>query len=130
MIDELDWDCSIERMICYFIEANRCITDKKDKYIENYITEIIIQINTKDYNSIIDRVNIMNIDKYIPNKWDKIKGKYVKDYGAIVFYNLSKEFGEITEEKIIKETAKVLEKYTTEAVISSKCLKIYASICK
>ena len=25
MIDELNWNCSIERMICYFIEANRKI---------------------------------------------------------------------------------------------------------
>ena len=39
MIDELNWNCSIERMICYFIEANRCITDDKEKYLAKYIRE-------------------------------------------------------------------------------------------
>lgn len=39
MIDELNWNCSIERMICYFIGANRCITDDKKKYLAKYIRE-------------------------------------------------------------------------------------------
>lgn len=39
IIDELNWNCSIERMICYFIEANRCITDDKEKYLAKYIRE-------------------------------------------------------------------------------------------
>ena len=37
MIDEPNWDCSIERMICYFIEANKCITDDKEKYLDIWI---------------------------------------------------------------------------------------------
>ena len=39
MIYELNWNCSIERMICYFIEANRCITDDKEKYLAKYIRD-------------------------------------------------------------------------------------------
>ena len=37
MIDEPNWDCSIERMICYFIEANKCITDDKEKYLSHLL---------------------------------------------------------------------------------------------
>jgi hypothetical protein len=31
MNTEKDWKCSLEKMICYFIEANKTITDPKEK---------------------------------------------------------------------------------------------------
>ena len=108
MIDEPNWDCSIERMICYFIEANKCITDDKEKYLAKYITAIRNQLEVRTYFNIVDRIDTSKFDKYIPNKRDYINGKYLTNYGAIIFGKLLIDFGEITEEKIIKTTRDVL----------------------
>lgn len=92
MIDEPNWDCSIERMICYFIEANKCITDDKEKYLAKYITAIRNQLEVRTYFNIVDRIDTTKFDKYIPNKRDYINGKYLTNYGAIIFGKLLIDF--------------------------------------
>ncbi len=126
MIDELNWNCSIERMICYFIEANRCITDDKEKYLVKYITAIRNQLEERTYFNIVDRVDTSKFDKYIPNKRNNINGKYLTNYGAIIFGKLLIDFGEITEEKIIKTTRDVLSKYTDISSVLAESLRNYS----
>lgn len=126
MIDELNWNCSIERMICYFIEANRCITDDKEKYLAKYITAIRNQLEERTYFNIVDRVDTSKFDKYIPNKRDYINGKYLTNYGAIIFGKLLIDFGKITEEKIIKATRDVLSKYTDISSVLAESLRNYS----
>ncbi len=126
MIDELNWNCSIERMICYFIEANRCITDDKEKYLAKYITAIRNQLEERTYFNIVDRVDTSKFDKYIPNKRDYINEKYLTNYGAIIFGKLLIDFGEITEEKIIKTTRDVLAKYTDISSVLAESLRNYS----
>lgn len=126
MIDEPNWDCSIERMICYFIEANKCITDDKEKYLAKYITAILNQLEVRTYFNIVDRIDTSKFDKYIPNKRDYINGKYLTNYGAIIFGKLLIDFGEITEEKIIKTTRDVLLKYTDISSVLAESLRTYS----
>ena len=126
MIDEPNWDCSIERMICYFVEANRCITDDKEKYLAKYITAIRNQLEERTYFNIVDRVDTSKFDKYISNKRDYINGKYLTNYEAIIFGKLLIDFGEITEEKIIKTTRDVLLKYTDISSDLAESLRTYS----
>ena len=119
MIDEPNWDCSIERMICYFIEANKCITDDKEKYLAKYITAIRNQLEVRTYFNIVDRIDTSKFDKYIPNKRDYINGKYLTNYGAIIFGKLLIDFGEITEEKIIKTLTVELDKEREQKIIKT-----------
>ena len=73
-----DWECSVEKMISYLIEANRTITDPKDKKLSNYIVAVRHQLETKDYDTISNRINTTTYDKYFKTteKWKKINGKY------------------------------------------------------
>ena len=69
-----DWECSVEKMISYLIEANRTITDPKDKKLSNYIVAVRHQLETKDYDTISNRINTTTYDKYFKTteKWKKI----------------------------------------------------------
>ena len=70
-----DWECSVEKMISYLIEANRTITDPKDKKLSNYIVAVRHQLETKDYDTISNRIDTTTYDKYFETteKWKKIK---------------------------------------------------------
>ena len=96
-----DWECSVEKMISYLIEANRTITDPKNR------------INTTTY------------DKYFKTteKWKKINGKFITNYASLIFSKLLLEFGDITQDKIVKETKIILDKYTDITVLLSDSLK-------
>ena len=69
-----DWECSVEKMISYLIEANRTITDPKDKKLSNYIVAVRHQLETKDYDTISNRIDTTTYDKYFKTteKWKKI----------------------------------------------------------
>ena len=120
-----DWECSIEKLISYLIEANRTITDPKDKKLSNYIVAVRYQLETKDYDTISNRIDTTTYDKYFETteKWKKINGKFITNYASLIFSNLLLEFGEITQGKIVKETKIILDKYTDITTLLSDSLK-------
>lgn len=128
MNTEKDWKCSLEKMICYFIEANKTITDPKEKNLANYIVAVRKQVNTRDYNTIADSINTLSFNKYftedITQKWKKINGKHLTNYAALVFNQLLLDFGTITQDKIVKATKDIIESYTSETDIINDSLKL------
>ena len=90
-----DWECSVEKMISYLIEANRTITDPKDKKLSNYIVAVRHQLETK----------------------------FITNYASLIFSKLLLEFGDITQDKIVKETKIILDKYADITVLLSDSLK-------
>jgi hypothetical protein len=128
MNTEKDWKCSLEKMICYFIEANKTITDSKEKNLANYIVAVRKQVNTRDYNTIADSINTLSFNKYftedITQKWKKINGKHLTNYAALVFNQLLLDFGTITQDKIVKATKDIIESYTSETDIINDSLKL------
>ena len=127
MNTDKEWECSIEKMICYFIEANKTISDPKERNLSNYIVAVRKQVNTRDYNTIADNINTVSFNKYFLNdiieKWRKINGKHIINYATLVFNKLLKDFGEITQDKIVKATKDVIDTYTNEIDIMSKSIK-------
>ena len=120
-----DWECSIEKMISYLIEANRTITDPKEKKLSNYIVAVRHQLETKDYDTISNRIDTTTYDKYFETteKWKKINGKFITNYASLIFSKLLLEFGDITQDKIVRETKIILDKYDTITVLLSDSLK-------
>lgn len=121
------WECTIEKMISYLIEANKTITDTKEKELSNYIVAVRHQLETKDYKTISNRIDTTSYDKYFETteKWKKINGKFIINYASIIFKNLLLDFGDITQDKIVRETKKVIDTYTDEKRLlrdSLKCL--------
>lgn len=114
-------ECSIEKMIGYFIEANRKITEVKDKTVTNYVAVVVTLLNTVPQEIICNRINTLLIDKYFKlpeEKYRKIQSDFIVNYAAKVFADLlnysNKEF---TEEDIIYKTKLILDKFPKEDMI-------------
>jgi len=106
---------TIETMICYLIEANKNITDSKDKLLRNYIVAVRKELENKNKFEIKDRINTMEISKYFNNvtdKWLKVKKKLVVNYAALIFNRLL-NYSNFTDDDIIRNTKFVIDKYTT-----------------
>ncbi len=114
-------ECSIEKMIGYFIETSRNITELKNKTLINYITELIKLLNNVPQETICNRINTLLIDRYFKlpeEKYRKIQSNYIVNYAAKIFFDLlnyqNKEF---TEEDIIYKTKLIMDKYPKEDMI-------------
>ena len=78
-------ECSIEKMIGYFIEANRKITEIKDKTVTNYVAVVVTLLNTVPQEIICNKINTLLIDKYFKlpeEKYRKIQSDFVVNYAA------------------------------------------------
>lgn len=110
----MEEEYTVEKMICYFIEANRLISNTKEKYLANYINTVQSLLKQINQTNIVDRINVVSFNKYfkdITKKWQKVDKDNISYYTSIVFNKLLKEYGSITEEKIIQATRDTLKEH-------------------
>ncbi len=114
-------ECSIEKMIGYFIEANRKITEIKDKTVTNYVAVVVTLLNTVPQEIICNKINTLLIDKYFKlpeEKYRKIQSDFVVNYAAKVFADLINYYNKnFTEEDIIYKTKLIIDKFPNEDMI-------------